>query len=165
MAGPFQLEADLTNEESVPPGFERPYPPETEPAPGAVFDTLDGRSTWRQADSDISGLLNLRGLFAHTDNVVAYARGVLEAPRAGDVRLGIGSNDGARLWINGQLVYSQHVSRAGSKRDDEVTVPVHKGANTILAKVENLGLGWKLYLSIYDPDRIYSFVSGTDGSP
>ncbi len=157
VTGPFALEANPEDERAMPPGFERVYPPETEQDPEPVFDTLDGPAPWRPADGDIAGLLDLRTLFATTDNVVAYAKCNLIAPKDGEAKLSIGSNDGARMWVNGSLVYSEHVPRSGSKHDAEVTVPVHEGANAILVKVENLGGGWNLYLSVHDPDRAYSF--------
>ena len=157
VAGPFALEADMDNQPGPAPGFERAYPPETAQEAGSTFETLDGPSSWRAADGDISGLLNMRTTFATTENVVAYARCTLTVPKDGEARLSIGSNDGARMWVNGNVVYSEHGPRRGSKQDAEVTAPVHAGANTILVKVENLGGNWKLYLSVHDPDRVYTF--------
>lgn len=157
VTGPFALEADLDDELKMPPGFERAYPPETTTESATVFDTIDGPSPWRAADGDISGLLSLRQLFGTTNNVVAYAKCQLIAPKDGEARLSIGSNDGARVWANGNLVYSEHGPRSGSNHDAEIVVPVHAGANAILVKVENLGGNWKLYLSVHDPERVYSF--------
>jgi hypothetical protein len=157
VAGPFALDADMNDEPKMPAGFERAYAPETMQDLAAVFDTIDGPSSWRAVDGDISGLANLRQHFATTENVVAYAKCQLIAPKDGEARLSIGSNDGARLWVNGNVVYSEHVPRSGSKHDAEVTVPVRAGENEILVKVENLGGNWKLYLSVHDPERVYSF--------
>ncbi|MBI2434820.1 MAG: hypothetical protein HYV26_18345, partial [Candidatus Hydrogenedentes bacterium] len=140
-----------------PPGFERVYPPEAEQAAGALFETVDGPSGWHAAEAGLSGLLPLYELFSTTDGVVAYARCTITAPADGEVRLGLGSNDGARLWVNGELVYSEHGPRGGSPRDEEIVVPLRSGPNTVLAKVENLGQNWKLYLSIHDPARVYQF--------
>jgi len=157
VTGPFALDANPEDEHTMAPGFERAYPPESAHDPGTVFDTLDGPSPWRPADGDISGLLDLRPLFGTIDNVVAYAKCTLTVPEDGEVRLRIGSNDGARLWVNGDLHYSEHGPRSGTKHDAEVTVPLRKGANSILIKVENLGRNWKLYFSVHDPERGYTF--------
>jgi hypothetical protein len=157
VTGPFPLEANPEDEHTMAPGFERPFAPESTDDPTATFDTLDGPRSWRAAESDVSGLLDLRPLFDTIDNVVAYAKCTLIAPKDGEARLSIGSNDGARVWANGNLVYSEHGPRNGSNHDAEIAVPVHAGANAILVKVENLGGDWKLYLSVYDPERVYSF--------
>ncbi|MCC6486104.1 MAG: hypothetical protein IT364_01270 [Candidatus Hydrogenedentes bacterium] len=157
VAGPFTLDANPDDERAAAPGFERADPPETMQEMNATFETIDGPSSWRVADGDISGLLNLRSTFNTTENVVAYARCTLTAPKDGEARLSIGSNDGARMWVNGTLVYSEHGPRQGSKHDAELTVPLHAGANTVLMKVENFGANWKLYLSVHDPERVYMF--------
>ncbi|MCL4693470.1 MAG: hypothetical protein KJ060_13295 [Candidatus Hydrogenedentes bacterium] len=156
VTGPFPLEANLDDEHAMAPGFERAYAPESGDLK-ATFDTLDGPRSWHAAECDVSGLLDLRPLFDTIDNVVAYAACTLNAPQDGEAKLSIGSNDGARLWVNGDLVYSEHGPRSGTKHDAEVTVPVRQGANPILVKVENIGRNWKLYLSVHDPERAYTF--------
>lgn len=158
ITGPFPLEAH-GKEDAVPAGFERPYPPETAPGITPLFDTVDGPAPWRMVEADISGKLDLRFHFKTTDDVVCYARCDIVAPQDMDARLSIGSNDGARLWVNGTLAYSKHASRSGTPHDDEVSVHLKPGKNAVLVKVENLGLSWKLYLSAYDPGRALQFTA------
>ena len=158
IAGPFPLEADLDDEQKMPPGFERVYPPETNTRQDARFDTLDGPSIWRFAESGVSGLLDLSQWFETTGNVVSYARCTVIAPREMDATLSIGSNDGARVWVNGTLAYSKHIPRTGLPHDDNIPVHLNEGVNPILVKVENFGRSWRLFLSIHDPEDLFSFA-------
>jgi hypothetical protein len=157
VAGPFPLEMDAEDEDAMPAAFERAYGPEGDFDPAARFETVDGVSGWRRLDPSVSVLLNLLHHFGTADDVVAYARCVIVAPRDMEARLSLGSNDGARVWVNGALVFSKHVPRGGTPHDDEIPVKLKAGANPVLVKVENLGASWKLYLSVHDPKREISF--------
>ncbi len=159
ITGPFPLDWSEENEPYTPAGFERTYPPETDSQPNARFDTLDGPDTWRNAESGVSGLLDPSEYFRTVENVVCYTRATIIAPSEIDAKLSIGSNDGARVWVNGELVYSKHLGRTGAPHDDEIKVRMKKGANPVLIKSENMGRSWKLYFSIYDPDRIFSLTT------
>lgn len=157
LAGPFPLEWDGKQGQSPPPGFERSYPPETALAPDAAFDTADGESGWQRATADASGLLNLREHFNTTENMVCYAQCHVIAPRDMEVRLSLGSNDGARVRVNGEVVFSWCGALTGGRlakpHQNEIPVTLKAGRNVILVKVENLGNEWQLYLSVHDPSR------------
>jgi hypothetical protein len=77
--------------------------------------------------------------------VVAYARRDLIVDRDTDFKLGIGSNDGVRVWINGKLVLDRQVGRKALVNDDVVTVHLKKGVHDLLIKVDQLGNEWGLY--------------------
>ena len=156
VTGPFPLEADLEDESKTPPGFEHAYAPERAGATGP-FDTLDGRVGWRRVSGEVGGRLALTDHFATSDNVVAYARCVVVAPREMDATMSFGSNDGARIWVNGDRVFSNPGPHDCLPHDDEVKVHLRQGENHLLAKVSNFGRNWKLYLSFHDPNRELQF--------
>ncbi len=158
VTGPYPLEADPDDESKIPPGFERVYPPETNMQSDATFSTLDGPSSWRMTEAGVSGLLDVTKCFETTDDVVGYARCLLVAPREMDATLSIGSNDGARVWVNGKLVYSKHIPRTGWPHDDNFPVHLKQGANPVLVKVENMGRSWRLFFSVHDPEKVFSFT-------
>jgi len=68
---------------------------------------------------------------------IAYAWAEIQAPEARSVILGLGSDDGVKLWINGQLAHENWVSRAVQKDEDLFTVRLNRGVNRILLKVQN----------------------------
>ena len=161
ITGPFPLEWDGVESDQIPAGFDRVYPPETSTGVNEVFSTVDGRTVWRFVEADMSGLLDFHPHFATTENMVCYARCRVTAPRDMDVTLSLGSNDGARMWLNGEDVFvwcSVPVGGRGSApHQNEIPVRLKAGVNTILVKVENLGNDWHLYLSAHDPDRELEF--------
>jgi hypothetical protein len=162
IAGPFPLEWDgryiMVDEETVPtmaPGFMKVFPPEE--GSNGPFETVDGRTGWKSARSDVSGLLDFLMTFRTSDNVLCYARSVISAPSDTTITMGIGSNDGARVWVNGKLVYSENRSGEAFPHWRTVEITLKKGQNSVLAKVINFGRRWKLFLSVKDPDRTLSF--------
>lgn len=155
--GPFPLE--FGGDEKAPPaaGFLREYPPEKDGATGEPYASVDGPARWRPAAALVSGLLDLRALFRTTDDVVAYARATVIAPRDMEVTLGIGSNDAARVWLNGDMIFSWWGGRSARQNENQVKVHLRQGSNTLLAKVANLGGDWQLYLAFNDPARELTF--------
>ncbi len=156
VAGPFPLEWDGEST-ATPPGFDRVYGPEKGGGLNQAFDTVDGRGVWRYVETDVSALLDFLPYFGTTENVVCYARCSIIAPRNVEARVSLGSNDGARVWVNGEDVFAwssvAQGGRAAAPHQDEFPVQLNKGRNRVLAKVENLGRSWQLYLSVHDPDR------------
>ena len=65
-----------------------------------------------------------------------------------DVQIGIGSNDGVRMWINGKLVLDHKIARKAEPNQEILTTQFRKGENTILIKIDQLGGGWGFYFSI-----------------
>ena len=151
VAGPFALDWDGKEDSAVsPPGLVRKCAPEGPFNPDATFETVDGTARWQEAEGDISGVLDLLPHFVSTDNMVAYARCRIVAPRDMEVTLSLGSNDGAKLLVNGESVYEQHGGRWATPHQDMIPVRLKAGANSVLAKVENLKGGWRLFLSVKD---------------
>ena len=75
-------------------------------------------------------------------NRAAYAYTTLEREEAGEAVLGLGSDDGVRVWVNGKLVHENIVEREGIMDADIVPVMFRKGKNRILVKVESAGGSW-----------------------
>jgi hypothetical protein len=63
----------------------------------------------------------------------------------------LGSNDGAKVWVNGEVIYNEHVGRGAVADQVFLEADLKKGSNHVLVKVENLGYNWGLYLRIIDP--------------
>ena len=161
VVGPYPLEWDGERSDRIPEGFNRCYPPEVRSRGHRTYKTLDGKMTWTPAGTDLSGLLDFLPYFKTTDNVVAYARCVVVSPRAQKARMSLGSNDGAKIFVNGQEVFSwcsvPRNGRTARQHQNEVEVFLNKGENEVIAKVENLGANWQLYLAFYDPQRELQF--------
>jgi len=155
--GPFPLEMKEETDEIIPAGFERPYPPEMKIDLGATYDGMAGPVRWQFVRTRMDADLNLLQYLAPSKYAVAYAAATIVAPRAMETTLGLGSNDGARVWLNGSLIFSKHMGRTASPNQDLIPVSLRAGANTVLVKIENWGARWDLYLSVRDPDKVLDF--------
>jgi len=99
--------------------------------------------TWRTARSQ-GMMINLNDYFKPNDNVVAYAHVYVHADTAQLVQLRLGSDDGAAVWHNGQLVCFAPVRRGVQKDRNIVDVELAKGWNRFLFKVDDIGGSWAL---------------------
>jgi uncharacterized protein len=140
-------------------GLETVCPPEKKIELGKAYDGADGKVAWEKVSIKESGYLNLVKLFYnhpedHPEDLGAlgYAFTQVKSPDNRSAKITIGSNDGAKLWVNGKVVYNEHVARGAVADQVFVDVQLKKGTNDILAKVENLGNNWGLYLRIVDPN-------------
>lgn len=71
-----------------------------------------------------------------------YLHRTIDAPSARRMRAGIGSDDGVRLWLNGELVHDNPAARPVALDQDTVTLPLEEGRNDLLLKVVNYGGGF-----------------------
>jgi hypothetical protein len=102
---------------------------------------------WKVYEDKSSGYIDFSKLFTPNENVVAYAYRTMNLPEARTMKFGVGSNDGVRVWINGKLVLDRPVSRKAEPNQDLISVPMNKGTNTILVKVDQLKRAWGFYFT------------------
>ncbi len=123
-------------------------------APEKGFDTartVTGKNglnvQWKRYSDHTSGYIDFTKIFDPSENVVAYARRTVVTDSAKNVQFGIGSNDGVRVWVNGILVLDRQLARRAQVNEDRITVPLRKGENDILVKVDQLKRGWGFYFT------------------
>lgn len=105
------------------------------------------------ATANAGGTVNFGTLFKDSDFKVAYAYAVLKSDKAQEASFAFGSDDSAKVWINGRLVHEKAVrSRGITLGDDFFTAPLVQGENRILVKVENGIFGWGFILQGYDKE-------------
>ncbi|MBN8215737.1 MAG: beta-lactamase family protein [Spirochaetes bacterium] len=85
------------------------------------------------------------------DARVAYAYCHLHSPRAQKVGVRFGSDDSAKVWINGRLVHKIWTEGRGVRPgEDTFSAELKAGPNTLLVKVENNWGGWGFHLEVLD---------------
>jgi hypothetical protein len=156
IVGPFKLDGnnDLV---TIPGKFDHPYGPEKASNPSVVFETVDGEASWKPARATLSGDIDFLKFFRTTDDMLCYARCLVTSPVDTTMTLGLGSNDGAVIWVNREQVFRLHTGRRISPIQNTVKVKLRKGTNTVMVKVTNLGSNWQLYLSFDDQKRILKY--------
>jgi HEAT repeat protein len=127
--------------------FDIPFPPET---PGAAD------VKWRALPSGASPgkpwLLDLLKFFGGGEQCVAYARTSIHSGKAQPARLDIGSDDGVKVWLNGELVHANNVARPLRPGQDKAAIQLKQGWNTLLLKITQNNLGWEFSVRIVKPD-------------
>jgi D-arabinan exo alpha-(1,3)/(1,5)-arabinofuranosidase (non-reducing end) len=144
LVGPFQA-ADMDDLPTV-------YPPETEAVPAPSYKGKDGaRIGWRTFRADGSGYVRLDDLIRPNEQAIAYGLSYVLSPAERDATLLLGSDDGVRVWINGQLVHTNPIYRAAEPDLDRVSVRLKAGWNKVLIKVLQGAGGWGFYVRFADP--------------
>jgi HEAT repeat protein len=82
----------------------------------------------------------------------AYLRTNVFSPEQQEVKLELGSDDGIKVWLNGEVVHSNNVLRGCARKQDVVSVTLNKGFNRLLLKVTDNGGGWAACVRVRSPD-------------
>ncbi|MFP6724112.1 MAG: hypothetical protein VCF25_28170 [Candidatus Poribacteria bacterium] len=73
------------------------------------------------------------------DDVIGYALTYIDSETERTEILSLGSDDGIKVWVNDQLIWSNFVHRALAPAQDVIALPLKKGSNKLLIKISN---GW-----------------------
>jgi outer membrane protein assembly factor BamB/Tfp pilus assembly protein PilF len=132
-------------------GRTYPYPPETEINMNATYQGKVGAVKWQKAeDGRMDGRLDFTKIFTPTEWVVAYALIDVISPDDREAQLRIGSDDGVKVWLNGQVVWTNQVPRGLRLDEDVAPITLKKGTNRLLFKVDNGVEAWELTVRITD---------------
>jgi poly(3-hydroxybutyrate) depolymerase len=127
--------------------------------------TLHWRSLTSWGDAiDLSDGIGLKR------DLVGYAATMLHRDTAGRARLSFGSDEGARVWVNGVLVIERRGPRPLAFDEDQVEVDLQAGDNRLLVKVEQRSGPWSFAVRVLEsgaiPPRWQEIAPafGTEGS-
>jgi CubicO group peptidase (beta-lactamase class C family) len=110
-----------------------------DPAPVCSIGGREYRFTLVEAETDV---VDLGRKIGQKDYSVAYAMAEVESAAAAKVVVGLGSDDGVKVWLNGALVHQNWVQRPVEKDQDLVTLELRPGKNVLLLKIQNGEQGW-----------------------
>lgn len=105
---------------------------------------IDGvKLTWKPV-KPYDGLVDFMGGAANNsyNYCIGYAWTEIESPDDRDAWLGIGSDDGLKVWHNGELVNDKWLARQSRLDDDVVPLKLKKGKNQFLIKIQNVKGIW-----------------------
>jgi poly(3-hydroxybutyrate) depolymerase len=125
-----------------------------------------GGKEWTLASSsegpvDVKAALHARG-----GELIAYAAGTLHVERPGRYLLLVGADDGLRVSVDRQAVFSRDESRPQRDDDDLVPIELAAGDHPLLLKLHQRDAGWAFKLRLLDarldpPEGAYLALPGT----
>ncbi len=104
---------------------------------------------WKYSSSSDS-IIDLGAALSKSYPVCGYAYTEVEAEEAGVQLIGLGSNDGVRLFVNGVQVFDYPAARGIKLDGDLIPVLLKKGKNTLLLKIEQHGNKWGFCLRFHN---------------
>ena len=66
--------------------------------------------------------------------------------------LEIGTDDGVKVWLNGEVVHSRNAMRGFKEAEDKLKVALKSGWNVLLLKITQGGGDWSAAVRIKDAD-------------
>jgi putative membrane-bound dehydrogenase-like protein len=119
-------------------GLDQPLGPEKGIDLHADYPGKSGRVRWRAVKANAQGYVDLRAFLAPgSDRVLSYAYRAVESPADQEAVISLGTDDAAKLWVNGTLVYTNRRHRPAVPDEDTVKVRLKKGRNELLLKITN----------------------------
>jgi hypothetical protein len=144
---PLKEHEDISKSGFHCPGFETDYLTkvggENNPnvKAGDAVKMKSGTLRWKQVLSGESEI-DLVKEVSKMAPALAYAYTEVICSQEGIWLASFGTNDGGRLWVNGQQVWDYQPERGLKPDADQVPVFLKEGKNTILLKVEQRGNRW-----------------------
>jgi len=135
-------------------GLGPAYPPEKAVDLGATYPGKTDTVAWQLVHPNASGYVDLLPAIADSINVVSYAYCDVESAADQEVDIYLGSDDGARLWVNGTAIFAHEAPRVAVRDADQVRVKLRKGRNAFLLKIANLGALYGFFFRIESPHEL-----------
>jgi hypothetical protein len=142
LIGPFDNPADA--------GLDIAFPPEQNLDLAAEYFKADGsKLAWGkgfrglESPLDAEFYVDLNKYFGgEFSNSAGYAFTYLYSPNDTLVYLTLGSDDGVAVWVNGECIHRNAVTRAYAPKQDKVAMNLKAGNNTLLLKIIQGTGGW-----------------------
>lgn len=149
LCGPIQLNGPVPGFDDIyhMQGFEQDYleaqggEAAARPHAGQTVTVADGTLEWKSWQSS-ADIVDLDTAIDKIDGKLAYAYTEFESDTAQVAIMALGTDDGCRVWLNGELVFDYPSGRGLVLDDDLVPVLLRQGTNCLLIKVEDQFDGW-----------------------
>ena len=110
----------------------------------------------QHAQTAPSGVLHFDKLYGRVDYQLAYAFCYIESDRDQTVTSYFGSNDDAKVWVNGELVHEYPLPRSCKARQDTFTFRLKPGLNRVLVKICERWGDWAFVMEVLTDEFIAS---------
>jgi len=132
-------------------GIDIVYPPENEFDSTKTYYGVDSQKVkWKLMDISKNGYLSLWNKFDPYELIVAYAQTFVYSPEDQQVGLLVGTDDGSKVFLNGEKVYRFLDVRVAEPDQEIIMLDLKKGWNSLLIKIENNFGGYGFYARLRD---------------
>ncbi|MCH7870951.1 MAG: CehA/McbA family metallohydrolase, partial [Planctomycetes bacterium] len=131
------------------------FGPETDDASSSFTGKHAAAVAWMKAEASSRGYLNLQNIDkrkSEYQKAIAYARTYLYSPNDRTVRYALGTDDGCRFYLNGDVLFEDTKQHGADPFGHFGKLELRKGWNRVLIKVENGGGGFGLYFRVFDDE-------------
>ncbi len=107
---------------------------------------------WGCYSNNVNQVVNEIGLSTdqNLDYHTAYALINIISPHPQrNVRMGVGSDDAVKVWLNGEVIHINDVNRGTTGIQDQFRVDLNTGNNLLLVKVSDNERNWGMFFEIY----------------
>ncbi len=132
--------------------YDTVFPPEQGIDLAATYPGKGGQPVrWRRVAAQENGYLNLLPALSERKDVIAYCLTYVWSPTAGPRTVMLGSDDGGKLFVNGQWVWGEDAPRSAERDQNLPRAQFRQGWNEVLFKVTQTKGEWGIYLRVEDP--------------
>jgi putative heme-binding domain-containing protein len=131
-------------------GLDEMHPPEA----GAIdlashYKVPGGTIAWKEfkVGGGYLTYYNFYSEFGPNDHASFYAYFRLESGVRQPVNLFVGSNDGVKVWHNGQLIWKNAITRGALPLQDSIRLHLQPGSNDFLVRIQNVTGDYGMYLA------------------
>ena len=146
LVGPFELGQERE-------GWGNAYVSEPAVSLAARYMSGKRRVAWTRVETkDPVGRVDFKPTLGDCVQCIGYAYTEIVVKEACEAVLLLGSDDGAKVWVNGKLVHDNYVDRPFQVDQDRVSIQLQEGVNRILLKVHQNVMGWEFAVRLTHPD-------------
>jgi len=150
LIGPFDNPRD---EHSNRLGLDLVYPPEKEIDFSKTYEGVGKKPVrWTLTQTPPRGRVDLYQ-FDPYEMVVVYAHAYIYSPKDQTLPLLLGTDDGVKVFLNKAPLHRVLAVRVVRVDQDRVPLPLKKGWNSLLLKIENNYGGYNFYARVLDPEH------------
>jgi alpha-galactosidase len=114
-----------------------------------IYNGREKPLTWeRVSASRKNGIVNLTAELGPHEWAIAYGYTEIESVNPRTAILKCGSDDGIRIWLNGEIVHSNEARRSYKPHSDAATINLKAGVNRLLVKIDNARYGWAFGVAV-----------------
>ena len=119
----------------------------------------------KKGGNNINELVNTLGLASgNIDHHVAYGSVNVDSLREQNTKMFVGSGDAVKVWLNGRLVHNNAIDRDAEDYQENFSVSLKQGTNTLLVAVYE-GKGWWSGFFGFDAETEYTVWTQSPPSP